>query len=315
VSGSTGTADWERQIRRRRRLRREQERRARAARRRRRFLIAAAAVSLVAGAVVGAGAGDEAAEPVEGRAEVSDLGLPPLEPREGEISTISQAQARRGVPILMYHAISVPPSGSGFPELFVKPLRFASQVRWLYERGYNAVTLGQVYDAWNGEGELPENPVVISFDDGYRGNYTDALPILSEPEWPALLNLTLKNVEQGELSEEMIAEMLDAGWELGSHTIDHRDLTRADARTLESELAGSRRAIADMFGVEPEFFCYPAGRFDSRAVRAVRRAGYLGATSIEPGLAKPSEMFKLRRIRVQGSDSVADLRAKLAAAR
>ncbi|MGZ5311776.1 MAG: polysaccharide deacetylase family protein [Solirubrobacterales bacterium] len=301
-------------IRRRRRLRLEQERRQRAARRRGRMLVLAAIASMVTGAVVGAGAGDdEAGEPAPAAAERA--GRAPLEPREGEIPTITQAQARRGVPILMYHAVSMPPAGSGFPELFVKPLRFANHVRWLYGRGYNAVTLRQVYDAWSGEGDLPVHPIVITFDDGYRGVSTDALPILDEPDWPAVLNLTLKNVRQGELSEEMVAGLLDAGWELASHTSEHRDLTEADAETLESEVAGSRSEIAELFGVEPDFFCYPAGRVDARALRAVRRAGYLGATGVKPGIAKPSEMFRLRRIRVQGSDGVAELEAKLAAAR
>lgn len=274
---------------------------------------------MLAGAVVGSGAGEEgerggsAADSTA--AAASGDARSPLEPREGEIPAISRAKARRGVPILMYHAIATAPAGSGFPELFVKPLRFANQVRWLYGRGYNAVTLKQVHDAWNGEGELPVHPVVISFDDGYQGVATDALPILEEPGWPGVLNLTLRNVEQGELGEDQVRALLDAGWELDSHTIDHQDLTSAGARTLEREVAGSRAEIEEMFGVAPEFFCYPAGRMNARAVRAVRRAGYLGATSVRPGLAKPSEMYRLRRIRIQGSDGTAELEAKLAAAR
>ena len=61
------------------------------------------------------------------------------------------------------------------------------------------------------------------------------------------------------------------------------------------------------------FFCYPSGRYDARAVQAVRAAGYLGATTTDEGLASKQRMFKLKRIRVDGTDGVGGLAAKLGA--
>ena len=60
-----------------------------------------------------------------------------------------------------------------------------------------------------------------------------------------------------------------------------------------------------------DFFCYPAGRLNDTVVAAVRAAGYLGATTTAPGLATPSDMFRLNRVRVDRSDGVAGLAAKL----
>ena len=67
-----------------------------------------------------------------------------------------------------------------------------------------------------------------------------------------------------------------------------------------------------MFGVPVDFFCYPAGRLDDTVVAAVRSAGYLGATTTAPGLATPADIFRLNRVRVDRSDGVAGLAAKLA---
>jgi len=73
----------------------------------------------------------------------------------------------------------------------------------------------------------------------------------------------------------------------------------------------SRAALRSRFGVRVDFFCYPAGRHDARVIRAVRRAGYLGATTTIDGLARPDEPYELRRVRVSGSDGVQGLAEKL----
>jgi hypothetical protein len=59
------------------------------------------------------------------------------------------------------------------------------------------------------------------------------------------------------------------------------------------------------------FFCYPSGRYDAQAIQAVRAAGYLGGTTTDEGLASKSEMYTLKRIRVNGSDGVGGLGQKL----
>ena len=62
------------------------------------------------------------------------------------------------------------------------------------DAGYEAVTLGRVFDAWHGRATLPPRPVVLSFDDGYRSHVTAALPILAARGWPGVLNLDLSNL-------------------------------------------------------------------------------------------------------------------------
>jgi peptidoglycan/xylan/chitin deacetylase (PgdA/CDA1 family) len=109
----------------------------------------------------------------------------------------------------------------------------------------------------------------------------------------------------------MVRELIAAGWEIDAHSRTHPDLTSLSGPALRREVAGSRAAIRRLFDVAVNFFCYPSGRYDSEVVEAVRAAGFLGATTTEPGLADLSEPFTLDRVRVDGGDGARDLAAKL----
>jgi peptidoglycan/xylan/chitin deacetylase (PgdA/CDA1 family) len=210
----------------------------------------------------------------------------------------------------MYHVIANPPASARYPDLFVDPETFTAQMGWLKRQGYTAVSLNQVNDAWFKGGKLPERPVVLSFDDGYRGDYVYARPTLRRLRWPGDLNLLIGNLGS-ELSDQMVQQLIDDGWELDAHTISHLDLTTMTGARLRQEVAGSRETLQRRFHQPVNFFCYPAGKFNEETVRAVRRAGYLGATTELPGDASRSDMYELHRIRVEGSDGVSGLATKL----
>jgi peptidoglycan/xylan/chitin deacetylase (PgdA/CDA1 family) len=148
--------------------------------------------------------------------------------------------------------------------------------------------LQEVWDSWHANGSLPAKPVVVSFDDGYHSHFTNALPVLRA--------------------------LIAAGWEVDSHTIDHPDLTTVDAARLRYEVAQSRAELKARFHIPVNFFCYPAGRYDAAAVAAVQAAGYLAATTTQPGLAQPAaaDRFTLNRVRVNYGVSGASLVAQLA---
>jgi peptidoglycan/xylan/chitin deacetylase (PgdA/CDA1 family) len=212
----------------------------------------------------------------------------------------------------MYHVIATPPSGVAFPDLFVRPADFAAQMHWLAAHGYHAVTLYHVYEYWLRGTPLPEHPIVVSFDDGYLGQDTHALPVLRELRWPGVLNLRVDALKSPyTLPAWRVSEMLAAGWELDAHTITHPDLTHVDDAQLWQEVHGSRVELQHAFHAPVDFFCYPYGRYDARVVDAVRRAGYLGATTTNYGLARPQDIYTLSRIRITGSERLNGFAGKL----
>lgn len=227
-----------------------------------------------------------------------------------------EAARATAVPILMYHVISKAKPDATYPDLWVDPRTFADQIRALRRAGWEAVTMGQLWSAWHGSGQLPRKPIVISFDDGYLSHYTHALPVLRAAGWPGVLNLKLGNVGNDGIPAWMVRRLIRAGWEIDSHTISHPDLPSTGDAALRSELVGSRDRIEKQFGVRPWFFCYPAGKFDARVERAVAAAGYLAATTVEPGWAKRrDDRFALPRVRVNSTDGAASLLAKIEASR
>ena len=218
------------------------------------------------------------------------------------------------VPILMYHVIAPVRRDAAYPGLFVSPARFAGQMRALERAGYRGVTLQRVWDAWHRGTPLPRRPVVVSFDDGFMGDYTRALPVLRSLGWPGVLNLKIDAMKDpGNLRPTHIRGLMKAGWEIDPHSITHPDLTTLGATQLQREVAGSRRRLRREFGIPADFFCYPSGRFDDRVVAAVRAAGYRAATTVEPGLATPEQPFTLPRLRVIDGDSGRTLLGKIAA--
>ncbi|HSD25052.1 MAG TPA: polysaccharide deacetylase family protein [Solirubrobacterales bacterium] len=293
------------EVRRRRRARRLQEKRRRAALRRRNALLCAAIASAVVGAILGSGAGGSGGPPPRASATRPSRGG--LGPPRSDQKLVTWTKP---VPILMYHVIANPPATAQLPELFVDPKTFTAQMEWLASHGYSAVSLNQVYAAWFRGGKLPEKPVVLSFDDGYRGDFVYARPTLRRLRWAGDLNLLVNNLGE-ELSDRMVRQLIDDGWEIDAHTISHLNLTTMGGSRLQREVAGSRRILQRRFHQPVNFFCYPAGKFDSETIRAVEDGGYLGATTELPGDASKRNIFELHRIRVDGSDGVSGLATKL----
>ena len=221
---------------------------------------------------------------------------------------------RRGVPVLMYHVIARATSSTPLAYLWVAPSVFAAQMRWLDRHHYHVVTLQEVYDYWHGA-PLPSRPIVVSFDDGFRNHVTEAMPILDRHGWGGTLNLALSHYHQPGwgLGPKAIHRLLGHDWELDSHTMTHLALPGLSASALAYQVSHSRSVLRRLFHVPVDFFCYPAGAYDSRVIAAVRAAGYQAATSTEDGLARWNDPWTLDRVRINNGDGVTGLASHLRA--
>jgi peptidoglycan/xylan/chitin deacetylase (PgdA/CDA1 family) len=223
---------------------------------------------------------------------------------------------RDAVPILMYHVTKAAPAGTPYPELWVSPKDFSGQMDWLDHHGFTGVTMQQLFDYWRDGHVLPPKPIVISFDDGYPSHDKYARPILARHKWPGELFLELKNVGNPDsgFTSSMVRDLIRSGWEIDSHTVNHLDLPTASAQQLKFELEASRARIKRDYGVPANFFCYPAGKYNAAVVAAVKRAGYMGATTVDEGLGEKAQAYTLKRIRIDGTDGVTGFASKLQAA-
>ena len=88
---------------------------------------------------------------------------------------VADSESGTKVLVLNYHKVD-----NTFISLAVRPDDFDKQMQYLSDNGYNTITPDELYDSLAGNKELPENPVLITFDDGYEDNYTNAYPILKK---------------------------------------------------------------------------------------------------------------------------------------
>ena len=220
--------------------------------------------------------------------------------------TRTAATAHAEVPILMYHVLAAPPASAPYPGLYVPAAEFAAQIHALARAGFHGVTLDEVERAWKHGGALPSKPIVLTFDNGYRTQYTRALPILRRVGWVADENMQLSGLPpaQGGLTHRDVVGLVKAGWELDTQGYSHADLPALDTAQLRFQIAAARRTIQRRFHVRVNWFCYPSGRYDPRVIAEVKAAGYLGSTTVLPGWAKPSDdPYRLPRLRVLGGTS------------
>jgi peptidoglycan/xylan/chitin deacetylase (PgdA/CDA1 family) len=210
----------------------------------------------------------------------------------------------------MYHVIAPPLASAPYPGLYVPPAEFSAQMQALARAGYHAVTLDEIRRYWLRGTPLPPRPLVLTFDNGYRTQYTKALPVLRRLHWVGDENLQLTGLppSQGGLSAAQVRGLVAAGWELDTQGFSHADLITLDPAELHYQVAVARSVIRRRYHVKADWFCYPSGHYNAAVIAAVKAAGYVGSTTVVPGWAAPAEdRYRLPRLRVLGGTSPQEL--------
>jgi peptidoglycan/xylan/chitin deacetylase (PgdA/CDA1 family) len=212
------------------------------------------------------------------------------------------------VPILMYHYIRVNPEPRdrlGY-NLSVTPSDFAVQMQWLAQSGYHPITLADLNAYLSGARGLPSRPIILTFDDGYADFYYTALPVLRSHDFPAVAFVVSGVVgRSGYMNGRQVVEADHTGIEIGSHTVDHVNLTRTTNDSLRYELSASKQSLEQLLGHPVLAFCYPSGRFNSTVVNAVEATGYRDATTTQVETVRTlAGRFVWGRLRVSGGESL-----------
>jgi peptidoglycan/xylan/chitin deacetylase (PgdA/CDA1 family) len=222
------------------------------------------------------------------------------------------------VPVLMYHVIAPPPPGAPFPALYVPEPEFAAQMDALKAAGWHPVTLDQLRAYWTRGIPLgPGKPIVLTFDNGYRSQYVNALPVLQRLHWVADENIQLTGLppSQGGLTTAQVKGLIDAGWELDTQGISHADLVALTPSELHYQVATARQILQRRYRVPVNWFCYPSGHYNAAVIAAVKAAGFVGSTTVIPGWASPSsDPFRLPRLRIVMGTSPSALLSQIASA-
>ena len=248
------------------------------------------------------------------------------------------------VPILMYHHLAE----TGPPGSTISAEAFETHIKALKDAGYTAVSFDALCDYVYNGADLPEKPVVITFDDGYMSVYDTAFPILQKYNTKATVFLI--GVLHGEsfykglyylpitphLGDAEIIEMAASGiFSIQSHSYDMHKLVQyepdsprvgvtrmeherkedyIDALTLDFALASEQ--IENSIGDRPFVFSYPYGRFTRQAERVLRDAEVLVTVTTSPKINmiyrdSPNSLYRLGRFNVPGDIPPSELLAMI----
>jgi len=225
-------------------------------------------------------------------------------------------EANRTLRVLMYHKVNdLWPNPTTVPTAV-----FEEQMALLGELAYVPVSLDAVRDHYLHGSELPERAVLITFDDGYRDNVENALPVLRRYGYPAVVFVPIGFLDDGRplpheeplrllgirnetVGWDELAELEAGGVRIESHGIGHRPLSELEPAEATREIALSKLRLEERLGREVDAFAFVKGSLaDYRPEHAslVAQAGYkLAFTSVSGANGPGSDRFRLRRYNIE----------------
>jgi peptidoglycan/xylan/chitin deacetylase (PgdA/CDA1 family) len=222
------------------------------------------------------------------------------------------------ITVIAYHKIS---NKIDFGINTVKVNHFKDQITLLANCGYKPTTFQRIK-----QGEaVTEKSIVIAFDDGYEDCYTEAAPVLSHYNFPAVIFPITNYIGKRNtwepfflqhrfkhLSKAQLTELSTYDFEIGSHGKNHSYLPLLNSKALKSELEDSKKAIEDLIGREVITFCYPYGYFNKRSIEGVKKAGYNYAVAAPRVLLKETgNEYTIPKQSIYATDSLSMMAKKL----
>jgi len=197
---------------------------------------------------------------------------------------------------------------------------FEDVIKWL-NGAYDFLTFDEYIDGKNG--------VLLTFDDGYANNLTEALPILEEYSVPAIVFVTCDHLDKEQrhsrmqggnypyhipeeaavynhcfdgLTEKQLIELHSSPLiEIGNHTFHHKNLASLDYAEIRSEIAKADEVIKDIVGATTRLFAYPRARLSNKTIQVLHDLGYKYAFLLENGVMKGHNL-RLKRLGVYSSN-------------
>ncbi len=194
---------------------------------------------------------------------------------------ISDRARTAKIPIIMYHDITAVKD----VDWDVTPDDLEKHFEALQDGGYNPITIDQMVNHLRTGTQLPEKPVLLTFDDNYAGQYKYAFPLLKKYNYPAVWSVHTRFVGTGgqkpKATWDQLREMQKSGLiTVASHTVNHLNMTNLSDAEIEREVTESKKVLEKKLGITIDYFTYPEGDFTERAKDKVKEAGYKAALTM-----------------------------------
>lgn len=211
------------------------------------------------------------------------------------------AYRKSSAPILLYHAVGEPVEIEWPPSLILPASLFEAHLQYLTKEGYKVVSVEELVSLLENGGNL-DKVVAMSFDDGYRNNHTDALPLLKKYNAKASFYVVHRDIGKTiYMDNDSLIELLANGMEIGSHTINHAPLALIDPKYLPWEVGSAKKFIEkNLDGYILKGIAYPNGGYNAKVIEAVKEykftyglTGKVGANTHQSFQKAPYELQRI----------------------
>lgn len=224
-------------------------------------------------------------------------------------------RADSGIPILMYHEVA---ERTDIDALARKTQRgyilaredFEQEMELLANAGFHPISLSNLRSWMHDQTVLSPKPIVITFDDGFAGNFKYAFPVLSKLNFTATFFVVSNKIgDSSMLNWTELKEMNRHGMSIQSHTANHPLLSTLTEAQTRMELKDSKQAIEDKLGTPVNFLSLPNGDSNPFYAGVAQESGYLGGCCSRFGFNdRYTDLFFWRRIAVKHGISLNNFR-------
>lgn len=205
------------------------------------------------------------------------------------------------IPVLMYHSIAdnSKVTDNVSKSIILPPEVFKQQMQYLKDNGYTTLTLDELYNFLKNDKPVPEKSVVLTFDDAYEDNYTNAYPILKEFGFRATIFVITGGTDKigAYLTSAQLKEMDTNGIDIQSHTVNHEELDKLSLEKQQETLVQSKQFLEKLLNKKVDYIAYPSGKYNNFTEQAAKNAGYTMAFTINNGWAnKDTNILFLNRV-------------------
>ena len=237
------------------------------------------------------------------------------------------------LPAIMYHGITK--ERSRVSKYVISYDMFEADLKYIQANGYTTVLIQDLINYVDGTGDLPEKPILLTFDDGYYNNYTYGFELLKQYDMKAIISIIGRwtdlysqtgenNPNYSHLTWENISEMMDSGLvEIQNHSYDMHTIDKGRngtkknknegvqtyAKILTEDIGKLQQEMRDQTGYTPTCFAYPYGGISDASYQVIKDMGFRSSLSCEENMNTITRgdkdcLYKLSRYLRSNTESV-----------
>ena len=213
-----------------------------------------------------------------------------------KVADVATILSKKEVPVLCYHHI-----GNHIGLYEVTPAAFAEQMKTLADSGYQTILPDALYEYLVHDAALPAKPVMITFDDNDKEQYTIGATELRKYGFRGVFFIMTISINRGRyMSEAQLKELSDSGNVIAAHTWDHHRVTEYLPATWDTQLVKPQKRLEAITGKPIQYFAYPFGLWNKAAIPVLKQHGYKLGFILSTKRDSTEPLYTIRRMLVPG---------------